>query len=99
MSENIHNSEQQNKVTEQGKNSNETTAIEKKKKVTWKSFLRISGLTIVFALISTILMIVGLVLFYKSGVDPVTNAGKWMIVSGVIIFLFTIIFGFEKIEK
>jgi hypothetical protein len=64
MSENIHNSEQQNKVTEQNKGSIETPAVEKKKKVTWKSFLRFSGITIIFALISTILMIVGLVLFY-----------------------------------
>ena len=99
MSENIHNSVQQNNISEQDKETNEITPAEKRKKITWKSFLRFSGFTIIFALISTILMIVGLVLFYKSGVDSVTNAGKWMIVSGVIIFLFTIIFGFEKIEK
>lgn len=98
MSENINNSEQQNKIADQNIELNDT-AVVKDKKGFWRLFLRFSGFTIVFALLSMILIIIGLVLFYKSGAETVILAGKWMTIAGVVTFLFTVIFGFERIEK
>ncbi|NHJ46729.1 MAG: hypothetical protein FK733_02965 [Asgard group archaeon] len=93
MPENAKQSDQQTDTL-----TDDTTFVEKEKKITWRSFLKISGFTITFVVISLVLMIVGLILFYKTSSPLKGNAGYWMILAGVILFLLTVIFGFEKIE-
>ncbi|NHJ85277.1 MAG: hypothetical protein FK734_07430 [Asgard group archaeon] len=68
------------------------------KKFTFKSFLRMSGFTIVFSIISVILMVVGIILFYKIDTAVSQNAGFWIVLTGVVIFLLTVIFGFNKVD-
>jgi cytochrome c biogenesis protein CcdA len=88
MPENMNQSDEQQEVT----------FTEKERKITWRSFIQISGFTIIFFIIAIVLMVIGLILFYKTSTALRENAGFWLIFSGVIVFLFTVIFGFEKIE-
>jgi len=66
------------------------------KKTSFQRFLKFSGFTLIFVGIAIILMIAGLVIFYRTGEIVKENAGFWLALSGVIIFLFTVIFGFER---
>ncbi len=70
----------------------------KEKKVNWRSFIKVSGFTITFTAISILLITIGLILFYKTEAVLRTNVGFWMILAGVIVFLLTVILGFEKID-
>ncbi|MBN1328013.1 MAG: hypothetical protein JXA54_00945 [Candidatus Heimdallarchaeota archaeon] len=82
-------------------NEEQTNELElpvKEKKVNWRSFIKISGFTITFAAISILLIIIGLILFYRADGLLRNNVGFWMILAGVIIFLLTVILGFEKVE-
>jgi len=72
--------------------------VEPKEKRTWRSFVKISGFTIVLVILSLISMILGLVMYYGFSAPMVTNAGFWIIFVGVGLFLLTIIFGFERIH-
>ena len=72
--------------------------LEEEKKFTLRIFLKKSGLTISFASLAIILMVVGLIVFYRINGSLSQNAGFWMILLGVGIFLLTVIFGFEKLE-
>ncbi len=72
--------------------------VDSPRKFTFRSFLKMSGITIIFLLVSAIIMLVGLIVFYYTIADPVKNVGFWLIIAGVIVFLLTIIFGFERIE-
>ncbi|HUT82354.1 MAG TPA: hypothetical protein VMZ29_14230 [Candidatus Bathyarchaeia archaeon] len=88
-------------ITTQDSNEQQTTELEqpiKEKKVSWRSFMKISGFTITFAAISIVLIIIGLILFYKADGLLRNNAGFWIILAGVIVFLLTVILGFEKVE-
>ncbi len=71
---------------------------ESKPKVNWKSFIKFSGFTITFVVISLALMIIGLILFYKNPTVIRENVGFWIAFAGVIIFLLTVILGFEKVD-
>jgi len=72
--------------------------VDKSKKFTFKSFLKTNGFTLTFLVLSAIIMIIGLILFYWLEQELVKNAGFWLIISGVAVFLLTIIFGFQKLE-
>ncbi|MCG3252620.1 MAG: hypothetical protein KAX09_02125 [Candidatus Heimdallarchaeota archaeon] len=72
--------------------------VEPKRKVTWRSFIRISGFTITFVSLALISMIIGLVMYYGFSGTMVRNAGFWIIFVGVGLFLLTIIFGFERVD-
>jgi len=72
--------------------------VEPKPKVTWRSFIRISGFTITFVSLALISMIIGLVMYYGFTGSMVKNAGFWIIFVGVGLFLLTIIFGFERVN-
>ena len=72
--------------------------VDSKKKFTLRSFLKMSGITIIFLVVAAILMIAGLAVFYYTAAEPTRNVGFWLIVAGVVTFLLTMIFGFERIE-
>ncbi|NHJ03634.1 MAG: hypothetical protein EAX90_02345 [Candidatus Heimdallarchaeota archaeon] len=72
--------------------------IDKSKKFTFRSFLKTNGFTLTFLVLSAIVMIIGLILFYWLEQELVKNAGFWLIISGVAVFLLTIILGFQKLE-
>jgi len=72
--------------------------VDPKRKVTWQSFIRISGFTITFVSLALISMIIGLVMYYGFTGPIVKNAGFWIIFVGVGLFLLTIIFGFERVN-
>jgi hypothetical protein len=72
--------------------------VEPKRKVTWRSFIRISGFTTTFVSLAIISMIIGLIMYYGFSAPMVTNAGFWIIFVGVGLFLVTIIFGFERVN-
>ncbi|NHJ33480.1 MAG: hypothetical protein FK732_11525 [Asgard group archaeon] len=72
--------------------------VEPKREVTWRSFIKISGFTIVFISLALISMTIGLIMYYVSSRPMVQNAGFWIIFVGVAIFLLTIIFGFERVH-
>lgn len=99
MLEETKHSEQQEKNVDQNNKLNESAEIPKDKKGFWRLFFRFSGFTLAFAFISISVIIIGLILFYKSGTETVVTAGKWMTVAGVVLFLFTVIFGFERFDK
>jgi len=100
MSENVPESEMDIEIPV---NAHQTQMVEEpvevKKKLTLRSFIKISGFTITFASIAILLMIIGLILFYRIGGSLRENVGYWMIFAGVILFLLTVVFGFEKIEE
>lgn len=72
--------------------------VDSPRKFTFRSFLKMSGITIIFLLISAIIMIVGLIVFYYTVAETIKNAGFWLIITGVVVFFLTIIFGFERID-
>ncbi len=72
--------------------------VDSSRKFTFRSFLRMSGITIVFLLLAAVVMIIGLIVYYYTATETLRNAGFWLIIVGVIVFLLTIIFGFERIE-
>ncbi|MHA1556770.1 MAG: hypothetical protein ACTSPM_07530 [Candidatus Heimdallarchaeota archaeon] len=72
--------------------------VDSPRKFTFRSFLKMSGITIILLLVSAVIMLVGLIVFYYTAAETVKNVGFWLIISGVIVFLLTIIFGFERIE-
>lgn len=72
--------------------------VDSSRKFTFRSFLKMSGITIIFLLVSAVIIIVGLIVFYYNAAETLKNAGFWMIIVGVIVFFLTIIFGFERIE-
>ena len=72
--------------------------VEPKRKVTWRSFIRISVFTITFVSLALLSMIIGLVMYYGFSGAMVQNAGFWIIFVGVGLFLLTIIFGFERVD-
>ncbi len=72
--------------------------VEPKEKKTWRSFIKISGFTIVLVVLALISMILGLIMYYGFSAPMVTNAGFWIIFIGVGLFLLTIIFGFERVH-
>lgn len=72
--------------------------VEPKRKVTWRSFIRISGFTITFVSLALLSMIIGLVMYYGFSGTMVNNAGFWMIFVGVGLFLISVIFGFERVD-
>lgn len=90
---------------EQQKTTNKVTTADvhddskaSKPKFTYKKFLKKNGLTISLFLFSTLIMVVGLILYYQVENIITSKTGFWMIFSGVILFLVTIIFGFERIN-
>ncbi len=72
--------------------------VDSPRKFTFRSFLKMSGITIILLLVSAVIMLVGLIVFYYTAAETIKNVGFWLIISGVIVFLLTIIFGFERIE-
>ncbi|GAJ04403.1 unnamed protein product [marine sediment metagenome] len=72
--------------------------VEPKRKVTWRSFIRISGFTITFVSLALISMIIGLIMYYGFSGVMVQNAGFWIIFVGVGLFLISVIFGFERVD-
>ena len=72
--------------------------VDSQKKFTFRSFLKMSGITITFLITAAVLMIVGLIVFYFTAAEPTKNVGFWLIIAGVIGFLLTTIFGFERID-
>ena len=72
--------------------------VDSPRKFTFRSFLKMSGITIIFLLVSAVIMIIGLIVFYYTAAEAIKNVGFWLIITGVIVFLLTIIFGFERIE-
>ncbi len=72
--------------------------VEPKRKVTWRSFIRISGFTITFVSLALLSMIIGLVMYYGFSGTMVQNAGFWIIFVGVGLFLISVIFGFERVD-
>ena len=65
---------------------------------TFKIFLRKSGISIVLGGIAIIAIILGVILFYVSDGPITQKAGLWLGIAGVVIFMLTTIFGFERIE-
>ena len=72
--------------------------VEPKRKVTWRSFIKISGFTITFVSLALIAMILGLAMYYGFSAPMVKNAGFWIIFVGVGLFLVSVIFGFERVH-
>jgi hypothetical protein len=72
--------------------------VEPKPKVTWRSFIKISGFTITLVSLALLSMIIGLVMYYGFSAPMVTNAGFWIIFVGVGLFLISVIFGFERVH-
>jgi len=64
----------------------------------FKVFLRKSGLSLVLGGIAIVLIILGVVLYYASTGLTTQKAGLWLGIAGVVIFMLTTIFGFERIE-
>ena len=72
--------------------------VEPKRKVTWRSFIKISGFTITFVSLALISMTIGLIMYYGFSAPMVTKAGFWIIFVGVGLFLVSVIFGFERVD-
>jgi len=66
------------------------------KKTPYQTFLKFSGFTLIFIGVAIILMIAGIIVFYRTGAIVKENAGFWLALIGVVMFLFTVIFGFER---
>jgi cytochrome c biogenesis protein CcdA len=71
----------------------------KKKALSIRAFIRISGFTITFVVLSFVLIIIGIVLYYVQANPQIQDVGFWLAVAGVIVFMLTMIFGFEKIDE
>ncbi|MBD3192450.1 MAG: hypothetical protein GF308_17555 [Candidatus Heimdallarchaeota archaeon] len=57
----------------------------------------INWLTISLAVLGIVLVILGVIFFYRiEAISP--TIGFWLSVAGVLLFLFTVIFGFERIR-
>ena len=69
------------------------------KRPSFRSFIKLSGITIVSISIAFISIILGIILFYTTTTKAANDAGLWLSIIGVVIFMFTIIFGFERIEE
>ncbi len=66
---------------------------------TFKEFLKQSGLSLIFGGIAIIIIIIGVILYYTAADHPITQkTGLWLGIAGVVIFMLTTIFGFERIE-
>lgn len=106
MSEQEVTSEPENSIAnnENDQNKMEVRSLEQEifvddsKRITFKSFLKTNAITLIFMFLSAIAMIIGLFLFYWLEEELIKNAGFWLIISGVVAFLLTIIFGFQKLE-
>lgn len=76
----------------------ETDEVKVSFKESLKEFLRKSGLSLVLGGIAIIIIILGVVLYYTSTGLTTQKAGLWLGIVGVVIFMLTTIFGFERIE-
>ncbi len=97
-SETQENSEDTNPDNELQSYLEQEIFVEPKRKVTWRSFIRISGFTITFVSLALISMIIGLVMYYGFSGTMIRNAGFWIIFVGVGLFLISVIFGFERVD-
>ncbi|NPE08436.1 MAG: hypothetical protein GNW80_09170 [Asgard group archaeon] len=86
-SETQENSEDTNPDNELQSYLEQEIFVEPKRKVTWRSFIRIS-----------VSMIIGLVMYYGFSGTMIRNAGFWIIFVGVGLFLISVIFGFERVD-
>ncbi|MHA1125840.1 MAG: hypothetical protein ACTSO7_10955 [Candidatus Heimdallarchaeota archaeon] len=68
------------------------------KRFTLKTFLRKSGLSIVLGGIAILTIILGVILYYTGNNPTTQKTGLWLGIVGVVIFMLTTIFGFERIE-
>ena len=65
---------------------------------TFKEFLKQSGLSLIFGGIAIIIIILGVILYYTAAGPITQKTGLWLGIAGVVIFMLTTIFGFERIE-